>query len=94
MKEAYINNKHSFDSNNRGDVRLYLKAWFLQKFGYIFLIQERRCHEKTNQEIALKVGDQAPDFSVPSTKGKIVLSKLFEQEPVVLALYPKDFTHG
>ena len=50
--------------------------------------------KKANQEIALKVGEQAPDFSVPSTKGKIVLSKLFEQEPVVLALYPKDFTHG
>ena len=34
MKEAYINNKLSFDSNNRGNVRLYLKALFLQKFGY------------------------------------------------------------
>ena len=34
MKEAFINNKHSFDSNNRGNVRLYLKAWFLKKFGY------------------------------------------------------------
>jgi hypothetical protein len=36
MKEAYIHNKHSFDSNNGGNVRLYLKAWFLQKLGYIF----------------------------------------------------------
>lgn len=50
--------------------------------------------KKINKEIALKVGDQAPDFSVPSTKGKIVLSQLVEQGPVVLALYPKDFTPG
>jgi peroxiredoxin Q/BCP len=50
--------------------------------------------KKTTQEIALKIGDQAPDFSVPSTKGKIVLSQLVEQGPVVLALYPKDFTPG
>jgi len=50
--------------------------------------------KKANQEIALKVGDQAPDFSVPSTKGKIQLSQLVEQGPVVLALYPKDFTPG
>ena len=34
MKKAYINFKHSFDSNNRNNVRLYLKAWFLQKVGY------------------------------------------------------------
>jgi peroxiredoxin len=50
--------------------------------------------KKANQEIALKVGDQAPDFSVPSTKGKIVLSQLVTKGPVVLALYPKDFTPG
>ena len=50
--------------------------------------------KKANQEIALKVGDQAPVFSVPSIKGKIVLNQLLEQGPVVLALYPKDFTPG
>jgi peroxiredoxin Q/BCP len=49
---------------------------------------------KTNQNIAIKVGDQAPDFTVPSTKGDIVLSQIVEQGPVVLALYPKDFTPG
>ena len=47
-----------------------------------------------NKEIILKVGDQAPDFSVSSTQGKIVLSQLVGQGPVVLALYPKDFTPG
>jgi len=47
-----------------------------------------------NKEMTLKVGDRAPDFSVSSTQGKIVLSQLVEQGPVVLALYPKDFTPG
>ena len=50
--------------------------------------------KKANQDIALKVGEKAPDFSVPSTKGKIVLSQLVKQGPVVLALYSKDFTPG
>jgi peroxiredoxin len=50
--------------------------------------------KEANQEIALKIGDHAPDFSMSSTKGKIVLSQLVKQGPVVLALYPKDFTPG
>ena len=49
---------------------------------------------KANQNVALKAGDQAPDFNVPSTKGMIMLSQMIEQGPVVLALYPKDFTPG
>jgi peroxiredoxin len=49
---------------------------------------------KTNEGRALKVGDQAPDFTVASTKGEIVLSQLVDAGPVVLALYPKDFTPG
>ena len=49
---------------------------------------------KANEERSLKVGDQAPDFAVASTKGEIVLSQLVEEGPVVLALYPKDFTPG
>ena len=48
----------------------------------------------TNKKIALKVGDHAPDFTVPSTQGEIVLSQRVERGPVVLALYPKDFTPG
>ena len=50
--------------------------------------------KKVNKAMTLKVGDQAPDFIVPSTKGKVELSHLVEQGPVVLALYPKDFTPG
>jgi len=43
---------------------------------------------------ALEVGDLAPDFTLPSTKGEIVLSETVQQGPVVLALYYADFTSG
>jgi peroxiredoxin Q/BCP len=43
----------------------------------------------------LKVGDRAPDFTLPDTEGKpVTLSKLLEQGPVILAFYPKAFTSG
>jgi thioredoxin-dependent peroxiredoxin len=43
----------------------------------------------------LKVGDRAPDFTLPDTEGKAVtLSKLLEKGPVILAFYPKAFTSG
>ncbi|BDG05785.1 hypothetical protein AMOR_47810 [Anaeromyxobacter oryzae] len=43
----------------------------------------------------LKVGDKAPDFTLPDTDGKpVMLSKLLEQGPVILAFYPKAFTAG
>ncbi len=43
---------------------------------------------------ALQVGDMAPDFTALSTDGEIVLSRVVEQKPVVLALYYADFTSG
>jgi peroxiredoxin Q/BCP len=43
----------------------------------------------------LKVGDRAPDFTLPDTEGKpITLSKLLERGPVILAFFPKAFTAG
>jgi len=44
--------------------------------------------------IALEVGSPAPDFVAPSTHGEIVLSKLLEKGPVILAYYYADFTSG
>src|SRR2546423_6930905 len=38
-----------------------------------------------------KVGDEAPDFELPSTDGPMKLSSLRGQ-PVVLVFYPGDFT--
>lgn len=43
----------------------------------------------------LKVGDQAPDFTLPDQDGKpVTLSRLLENGPVILAFYPKAFTSG
>lgn len=44
---------------------------------------------------SLKVGDQAPDFTLSDQEGKpITLSKALESGPVILAFYPKAFTPG
>ncbi len=43
----------------------------------------------------LKVGDKAPDFTLPSTDGGTVhLSSLFGSSPIVLAFFPAAFTGG
>jgi cytochrome oxidase Cu insertion factor (SCO1/SenC/PrrC family) len=43
----------------------------------------------------LKVGDQAPDFTLPATDGKTyTLSKDLKGKWVVLAWFPKAFTGG
>jgi peroxiredoxin Q/BCP len=44
---------------------------------------------------ALKVGDKAPDFTLPGTDGQpVTLSKLLARGPVILAFFPKAFTPG
>jgi peroxiredoxin Q/BCP len=44
---------------------------------------------------SLKVGDKAPDFTLPDTDGKpVTLSQLLQQGPVILAFYIKAFTPG
>jgi peroxiredoxin Q/BCP len=43
----------------------------------------------------LKVGDEAPAFSLPASTGKtIALSEFKGKKKVVLAFYPKAFTGG
>lgn len=42
----------------------------------------------------LKVGDQAPDFTLKSDDGATVSLKDFRGKVVVLYFYPKDFTAG
>jgi peroxiredoxin Q/BCP len=43
----------------------------------------------------LKVGDKAPEFTLPDTEGRPVsLAGLLARGPVILAFYPKAFTPG
>ncbi len=43
--------------------------------------------------MALKINDQAPDFSLPSSEGgSFTLSKNMASQPCVLYFYPKNFT--
>ena len=44
--------------------------------------------------MALKEGDKAPDFSLPSSDGKTVTLKSLAGKKVVLYFYPKDNTSG
>lgn len=45
--------------------------------------------------VALKVGDRAPDFSLPDQNGRVVnLAEFRGKKPVVLAFYPRASTPG
>ena len=41
-----------------------------------------------------KIGDMAPNFRLPSTRGKAVTLKEFKGKDVILYFYPKDNTPG
>jgi thioredoxin-dependent peroxiredoxin len=43
---------------------------------------------------ALKIGENAPDFSLPSDTGKTIALKSLRGKQVVLYFYPKDDTPG
>jgi len=44
---------------------------------------------------SLKVGDKAPDFTLPDQDGKpVALAEALKAGPVILAFYPKAFTPG
>jgi peroxiredoxin Q/BCP len=45
--------------------------------------------------VAVKVGDNAPDFTLPSQMGdNVTLSEYFGKKNIVLYFYPKDETRG
>ena len=46
------------------------------------------------QSAELKVGDPAPDFTLPATDGKTYSLKQLQGHWVVLAWFPKAFTGG
>jgi peroxiredoxin Q/BCP len=44
--------------------------------------------------VTLKVGDKAPEFSLPGSDGKIHKLSDYKGKTVVLAWFPKAFTGG
>jgi len=50
--------------------------------------------DQTSQPVELKVGDQAPDFSLPGTDGKTHTLADLKGKYVVLSWFPKAFTGG
>jgi len=45
--------------------------------------------------LPLKVGDRAPDFTLPSADGgAVTLSSLLKKSPAILFFFPKAFTPG
>ena len=47
------------------------------------------------EAVKLKVGDEAPAFSLPASTGKTIsLAEFKGKKKVVLAFYPKAFTGG
>lgn len=44
--------------------------------------------------VELKVGDKAPDFSLPGSDGKVHKLSDYKGKTVVLAWFPKAFTGG
>lgn len=44
--------------------------------------------------MALKVGENAPQFALPGTEGSFHLHEALKLGPVILYFYPKDFTAG
>jgi peroxiredoxin len=51
--------------------------------------------QQPGSESLLKVGDEAPNFTLNSTKGgKITLADYKGKQPVVLAFFPAAFTGG
>jgi peroxiredoxin len=52
-------------------------------------------HAQTPPSSTLKVGDKAPDFTLPSTQGGTVhLADYIGKSTVVLAFFPAAFTGG
>jgi peroxiredoxin len=63
------------------------RAFFLTLCAGFLFAQGQKTH--------LKVGDPAPDFKLPSTKGgTVTLSEFKGKSSVVLAFFPAAFTGG
>jgi peroxiredoxin len=70
------------------------RSRFLLLGGAVFSVL-RAQGPQTPVKTHLKVGDMAPDFTLPSTAGKpVTLSEFRGKKNVVLAFFPAAFTGG
>ncbi len=53
-----------------------------------------KCGGRASKAVELKVGQKAPDFTLPSDTGEKISLKDFRGKKVVLYFYPKDDTPG
>jgi peroxiredoxin len=63
-----------------------MKIWPALAAAFTLLAQAPKTH--------LKVGDTAPDFTLPSSLGKPISLKDYRGKPVVIAFFPAAFTGG
>jgi cytochrome oxidase Cu insertion factor (SCO1/SenC/PrrC family) len=75
-------------------VTLWLLALAVPQTGWI-LAQEKKEAPPPPPPLALKVGDEAPDFTLPDDSGgKVTLSSFRGKKNVALAFYIFAFTGG
>jgi len=76
---------------------LYLKGTAMRLLAAALMIASSAVTlgQQPGEPTPLKVGDQAPNFTLGSTAGgKITLSDFKGKNPVVLAFFPAAFTGG
>jgi peroxiredoxin len=56
--------------------------------------KSKKSGDKSTKTIELKVGQKAPDFTLPADNGEKISLKDFRGKKVVLYFYPKDDTPG
>ena len=72
-----------------------MKRATLCVLGALFALSLNAQTPQAPPKTTLKVGDMAPDFTLPSTGGKpVTLSEFRGKKTVVLAFFPAAFTGG
>jgi peroxiredoxin Q/BCP len=69
-----------------------MKGWFAVAAGFVLAVSMSALGAQAPVE--LKVGDKAPDFSLPGTDGKTHKLADYRGKAVVLAWYPAAFSGG